>query len=57
MNNSIKLMTVLILAAVCGTIYLLVFGLFKSDRPLYFGVALQEVPHAENSINFNLVYS
>ena len=47
MNNPIRLSTLLILVAICGAIYLLVFGFFKSERPLYFGIATHEMPKPE----------
>lgn len=48
MNGSIKWITILILAAVCGTFYLLTFGLFKQERQLYFGIAVHDLPRSEN---------
>lgn len=48
MNNSMKMTTFLIVAAVCGSLYLLAMGLFKEDKPLYLGISLDDTPSLNN---------
>ena len=48
MNYSMKMTTFLIVAAVCGSIYLLAMGLFKEDKPLYLGISLDKAPSVNN---------
>lgn len=48
MNYSMKMTTFLIVAAVCGSIYLLAMGLFKEDKQLYLGISLDNIPSVNN---------
>lgn len=48
MNYSMKMTTFLIVAAVCGSIYLLAMGLFKEEKPLYLGISLDKAPSVNN---------
>jgi len=53
MNHSIRFTTLLILAALCGSIYLLTFGFYKSEQPLYFGVAFDDIPSSDNLLQMH----
>lgn len=53
MDNSSRWTTLLILVAVCGSIYLLTMGLFKHEKPLYLGISFKNTPTNDSLTKFS----